>query len=67
MEVPQEGGWIQAMNNEKQASKKNDTLEITPLLEGKKPIRLKWIYKTKFMHIREIDRLKARTIFKFLL
>ena len=39
--------WIQAMNEEIQSIEKNNTWELTSLPIGKKPIGVKWVYKTK--------------------
>ena len=56
--------WIKAMNEEIHAIEKNDTWELTTLPEGKKPIGVKWVYKTKYNPNGEIDRFKARLVAK---
>ena len=40
--------WIQVMNEEIQSIEKNNTWELTSLPVGKKPIGVKWVYKTKY-------------------
>ena len=41
---------------------KNETQELVDLLEGKKPIGLKWIYKTKRTPRGTIDRYKCMLV-----
>ena len=38
--------------------------ELTTLLEGKKPIGVKWVYKTKYNPKGEVNRFKARLVEK---
>ena len=47
-EAIKEEAWTQAMNEEIQAIKKNNMWELVELPQGKSPIELKWIYRTKF-------------------
>ena len=52
------------MNEEIHAIEKNDTWELTDLLADKKPIGVKWVYKTKYKPNGEVDRFKARLVSK---
>ncbi|GJV55065.1 ribonuclease H-like domain-containing protein [Tanacetum coccineum] len=54
--------WTDAMNNEIDASLRNDTWEIFDLLKDRKAIGSKWIFKIKYKSIGEIDRYKARLV-----
>ena len=56
--------WIQVMNEEIQSIEKNNTWELTSLPVGKKPIGVKWVYKTKYKPDGNIDRFKARLVAK---
>jgi len=40
--------WIKAMDEEINAIEKNKTWELTELPTDKKPIGVKWVYKTKY-------------------
>ena len=52
--------WIQAMNE----IEKNNTWKITNLLIGKKPIGVKWVYKTKYKLDGKVYLFKVRLIAK---
>lgn len=52
--------WIQAMKEEIHSIEKNETWELTTLPIGKKPIGVKWVYKTKYKPDGKVDRYKAR-------
>ena len=56
--------WIQAMNEEIQSIEKNNTWKITNLLIGKKPIGVKWVYKTKYKLDGKVYLFKVRLIAK---
>ncbi|PNX60252.1 hypothetical protein L195_g060093, partial [Trifolium pratense] len=56
--------WIKAMDEEINAIEKNKTWELTELPADKKPIGMKWVYKTKYKPSGEIDRFKARLVAK---
>nr|GEZ93708.1 putative reverse transcriptase, RNA-dependent DNA polymerase, Gag-polypeptide of LTR copia-type [Tanacetum cinerariifolium] len=47
------------MNKEMEALYRIETWDITNLALGRKPIGCKWIYKSKYKSIREIERFKA--------
>ena len=63
-EAANEDCWMKAMDEEIHAIEKNDTWELTTLPEGKKPIGVKWVYKTKYNPNGEVDRFKARLVAK---
>lgn len=52
------------MNEEIQATEKNNIWELTTLPLEKKPIRVKWMYKTKYKTTGEMDHFKARLVVK---
>ncbi|GKE23048.1 ribonuclease H-like domain-containing protein, partial [Tanacetum coccineum] len=54
--------WTDGMNQEMDALLRKDTWELVDLLEGRKAIGSKWIYKIKFRSSDEIDRYKARLV-----
>ena len=47
MNFPMASGWEQAMKNELEALKVNDTFELTALPEGKNLVGGKWVYTVK--------------------
>lgn len=53
-----------AMKEELNAIEKNDTWELVKLLQGKKAIGLKWIFRTKFCADGSIQKHKARLVVK---
>ena len=48
------------MNEEIQSIENNNTWELTILPIGKKPIGVKWVYKTKYKLDGNVDWFKAR-------
>ncbi|GAU44848.1 hypothetical protein TSUD_112220 [Trifolium subterraneum] len=56
--------WKQAMDQEIEAIKRNDTWELVSLPHGEKRIGVKWIYKTKYNEKGEIEKYKARLVAK---
>lgn len=56
--------WMKAMDEEIHAIEKTDTWELTNLPSGKKPIGVKWVYKTKYRPSGEVERYKARLVVK---
>ncbi|RDX99058.1 putative mitochondrial protein, partial [Mucuna pruriens] len=52
--------WIQAMEEEIIAIKKNGTWELSNLPKGHKAIGVKWVFKIKKNVKREVERYKAR-------
>jgi len=63
-EVVTEEKQIDAMDEEIHAIEKNDTWKLTNLLENKKAIGVKWVYKTKKNAKGEVQRYKARLMAK---
>lgn len=63
-EATKQDGWVDAMNEEMRAITKNETWALTRLPEGKRPIGLKWIYKTKVNLDGSIHRKKKRIVAK---
>ncbi|XP_072076479.1 uncharacterized protein [Arachis hypogaea] len=59
-----DNNWKKAMDEEIHAIKKNDTWELTDLPTDKKPIGVKWVYKTKYKPNGEVDCFKARLVAK---
>ena len=56
--------WIQAMEEEIQAIKKNDTWELASLPCGHQAIGVKWVYKAKKNSKGDVERYKARLVVK---
>ena len=63
-EASNDENWRKAMDEEIHAIEKNNTWELTDLPADKKPIGVKWVYKTKYKPNGEIDRFKARLVAK---
>jgi hypothetical protein len=56
--------WINAMNEEMESIKKNDTWDLVDLPKEKECIGVKWVYKTKYKENGEVDKYKARLLAK---
>jgi hypothetical protein len=56
--------WGNAMEEEYESIRKNNTCELTELPKHKKTIGCKWIYKPKFKSDGSIDKYKARLVAK---
>lgn len=54
--------WKEAMNQEINSLEKNKVWSLQDLPPGKKPISLKWVFKTKKKDDGSIDRFKARLV-----
>src|SRR3954464_12702886 len=52
------------MNEELQASKKNNTWELVPLPAGKRTVGCKWVYTVKQTPEGNVDRYKTRLVAK---
>lgn len=52
------------MKREVKALEENNTWTIEDLLEGKRAIDLKWVYKIKYKTNGEVERFKARLVAK---
>ncbi|GAU27929.1 hypothetical protein TSUD_160240 [Trifolium subterraneum] len=56
--------WKHAMDVEIEAIEANGTWEITDLPKGSKAIGVKWVYKTKYNELGQVDKYKARLVVK---
>ena len=51
--------WIEAMNEEMAALKKNATWDLVPFPEGQKPIGCKWLFKKKSSPDGSVEKYKV--------
>nr|KYP40552.1 hypothetical protein KK1_038107 [Cajanus cajan] len=56
--------WREVMDTEMKEIEKNNTWELVDILDGVKPIGVKWIFKTKFNEHGQIEKYKARLVAK---
>lgn len=56
--------WDDAMAVEYSSLMKNDTWELVPLPHGRKLVRCKWVYRTKYAADGSIDKYKASLVAK---
>jgi hypothetical protein len=56
--------WKEAMAKEFASLIANKTWVLKPLLEGRKAVKCKWIYKVKYKLSGEVERFKARLVAK---
>nr|GEY86149.1 integrase core domain, putative [Tanacetum cinerariifolium] len=61
----QSAHWREAMENELNSMSKNHVLELAELSMGAKPIRCKWVYKTKLDPNENVERYKTRLVAKW--
>ena len=52
------------MDEEYHSLMANDTWDRVPLTKGRKLIRCKWVYRTKYASYGSVERLKARLVSK---
>lgn len=64
VQAVQDKNWRQAIKNEIHALEKNTMWNLEELLEGKRAIDSKWVYKIKYKPNGEIERYKARLVAK---
>ncbi|KMQ91985.1 gag-pol polyprotein [Lasius niger] len=56
--------WQQAMRNEYDALLENKTWDLVDLPPGRKPLKCKWVFKTKRDSNNDVERYKARLVVK---
>eukprot|EP00253_Pinus_taeda_P002954 PITA_02954 len=56
--------WEAAMNEEYHSLSANDTWDLVPLPKGRKLVRCKWVYRTKYGPDGKVDKHKARLVAK---
>lgn len=61
---PDKHVWEKAMSEEIQCHERNKTWEVCTLPVGKKPVKSKWVFKTKLLADGSIDKYKARLVAK---
>ena len=52
------------MDEEYHSLMANDTWDLVPLAKGRKLVRCKWVYRTKYASYGSVERLKARLVSK---
>jgi hypothetical protein len=56
--------WDTTMNEEYHSLMENDTWDLVPLPKGRKLVRCKWVYRTKYASDGSVERHKARLVAK---
>jgi hypothetical protein len=56
--------WDTTMNEEYCSLMANNTLDLVPLPKGRKIVRCKWVYKTKYASDGSVERHKAWLVAK---
>jgi transposase InsO family protein len=56
--------WDTAMNEEYRSLMENNTWDLVPLPKGRKLVRCKWVYRTKYASDGSVERHKARLVAK---
>ena len=64
MSTPEAPMWKEAVNSEIESIMKNHTWELVDLPPGSKPLRCKWIFKSKMKTYGSIDKYKDRLVVK---
>ena len=54
--------WDAAMDEEYRSLMVNDTWDLVPLPKGRKLVRCKWVYRTKYASDGSVEILKARLV-----
>lgn len=62
--MPDSDFWLEAMNEEMDSLKKNENWDLLPLLEGRKPVGYKWVFKKKIGLDGGVEKCKARLVVK---
>jgi hypothetical protein len=56
--------WDTTMNEEYRSLMENDTWDLVPLPKGRKLVRCKWVYRTKYASDGSVERHKAQLVAK---
>ena len=56
--------WDAAMDEEYRSLMENDTWDVVPLPKGRKLVKCKWVYRTKYALDGSVERLKVRLVAK---
>ena len=56
--------WDATMDEEYRSLMANNTWDLVPLPKGRKLVRCKWVYRTKYASDGSVERLKARLVAK---
>jgi hypothetical protein len=56
--------WDTTMNEEYHFLMENDTWDLVPLPKGRKLVKCKWVYRTKYASDRSVERHKALLVAK---
>ena len=56
--------WDATMKDEYHYLLANDTWDLVPLLKGRKLVRCKWVYRTKYVLDGKVDKHKAKLVAK---
>ena len=59
-EASENPDWDATMDEEYRSLMANDTWDLVPLPKGRKLVRCKWVYITKYALDGSVERLKAR-------
>jgi hypothetical protein len=62
--MPDSNSWLLAMKDEMKSLEKNETWDLVPLPQGRKPVGCKWVFKKKYRPDGSIDKYKARLVAK---
>ena len=60
LQSPDAAQWIHTMTNEIDSLKENKIWKLVRLPNGKKTIKCKWVFKTKYLPNGIVDKFKAR-------
>ena len=56
--------WDAAMDEKYRSLMANDTWDLVPLPKGRKLVKCKWVYRTKYASDGSVERLKERLVAK---
>jgi hypothetical protein len=64
MDMEDKESWRLAMDEEMDALRNNDTWDLVPVFDGKKPIGCKWVFKKKIGLDGSVEKHKTRLVAK---